>query len=192
MIEHKLDHEPEAYLRLPAPSWGDPRLGVLLIGAVERMQVLEDAIWSVIDQLDPDLAGRWMLERMAQWVGEDSRPTDTAVLRLLVKGRIAANLSSGTIPELISLAQALLGVYLVGFLENTLELKFEVRGNPPGAPPMNVVWQLLDAAAAGAVRVTIIQLPTAGAFAFPDHIDPAPPTTAAMGTGLWSSSYDIA
>lgn len=178
-----LDIAPRGLLKLIPPFWGKPRMAAILIGFLEELQDLEDGIWSVIDRLDVDSAPYLVLTWLAEIVGEPSRPADAEALRALIKGRILANRSSGTLPEIAALA-AVLYADVQQVLEHTLTLR--VLLTSPGLADPGFAASLLDSAAAGTVRVDVL---TAGTFAWPDDADPSPPATGAMGTGTWSDSH---
>jgi hypothetical protein len=89
-------HQGIGLLKLVPPYWGKPRIAALLLGYLNEVQALEDAIWTYLDGIDVDTCARFALEGLAAIVGESRRPADTEVLRIYVKARIAANRSDGT------------------------------------------------------------------------------------------------
>jgi hypothetical protein len=82
-------------LKLCPVFWGLPRTAALLLGYLQEVQDLEDAIFSYLDGIDVDTCGRFALEGLAKIVGETRRPS-TDALRIFVKGKISANRSDGT------------------------------------------------------------------------------------------------
>lgn len=185
VLTHKLDHEPEAYLRLAPGYFGLPRVAALLIGGIEQIQALEDAIWSVITGSDIDAAERWALEALANVVGETARPDSDEALRTLIKGRIRVSRSNATLAALYDLLTTL-GVTLAHIDEASLSLLFLASDIGTIDPERTV--ELLEAATAATVDV---RFSLAGSFALPDINDPDPPPEGIVGVGTWSNRYGI-
>ena len=108
-LEHKTDHTGAGLLKLAPPFWGKPRIATFLIAFLDECQALEDAVWTVLDGIDVDTCGWWVLSRLAKIVGEPSRPADVEDLRVRVKARIRINRSSGTREDVAGLVAALVG-----------------------------------------------------------------------------------
>ena len=182
-LAHRTTIEPEGLLRLIAPFWGRPRMATILVTMLEGVQDLHDQIWTVIDRWDVDTAPYLTLSWLAKWVGETRRPATADALRTLVKGRIMANRSSGTFPDLYALSAALFAGSDFA-IENRLSVAIYITD--PGVSDPAYAVSLLDDAAMASVATALI---TSGSFAFPDISDLSPPTTGAMGTGTWSDRH---
>ena len=185
-LEHRLDIAPAGLLRLIPPFWGKPRMAALLVIYLEELQAFEDAIWSVIDRLDLDTAPRLVLSWMAGWVGEPSRPADNDALRTLVKARIIANRSDGTLPVLRQICNVLFA-NPVGMIEATLAITIMVEDLGVSDGP--TAARVLDDAAAGTVRVTLLETPPSGAMAFPPAAALPGGSSGIVGVGLWPHAF---
>lgn len=176
-LEHNEAIVGSGLIKLAPPYWGKPRLASILVSFLEEVQVLEDAIWSYLDELDVDTCGRYVLERFAKIVGEPTRPADTETLRTYVKGRILANNSDGTATSICALVEA-----LIGETGTLLEWQGHVKVLTP-SEPSNGSTDLLDTACAAGVSSAWL---TQGTFAWPDYNDASPPATGVIGVGTWS------
>jgi len=180
-------HEPAGVLQLRPPFWGLPRVAALLVSWLEQAQAFEDALWTFLDGIDVDTCERYALERLSVIVGEPARPTDTETLRVLVRGRIAANRSTGRPSDLTNLVSALCG---------STDCTLLLFGNaikvitPPLAAPDAAVQLLDDAAASGvAVAWTVVDTTSGTPFSLPDADNPTPNNAACMGSGIMPTVY---
>jgi hypothetical protein len=185
-LERNQAHEPDGLLKLAPPFWGKPRIASLLLGYLAEVQVLEDAIWSLIDGIDIDSCERYALDGFAQIVGESARPEDTEVLRTLVRGRIAANRSDGTLPAIRAVVDCLTSeatACLDGF--DCLRI-LQITGvlDAPDA-----CAALLADSRPGGVTSCWIYPAGATACAFPDVDNSDPDDARAVGEGVWSGYY---
>jgi len=158
-LGRKITVEPEGLIKLVPPFWGKPRMASILVTLLEAVQGLHDQIWSVIDRWDVDTAPYLTLEWMAQIVGETSRPPTADGLRTLIKGRILANRSSGTMADLAELAAALFAA-VAGAQEDRLSVALFLTD--PGVSDPDYAVGLFDEAAAGTVATAVITQGTLG------------------------------
>lgn len=174
-------HEIDGLLKLAPDFWGKPRMAALLTGYLSEVQALEEGIFTFLNGIDVDTCGRFALIGLVKIVGEPSRP-ETEQLRALVKGRVIANKSSGTPADIVLVVEA-----LTGSPGTLLEEDLAVRVLTVAAPAPAAAAQVLDDACSADVSTAWLE---AGTFALPDHADPSPPITGAMGTGTWSARYE--
>jgi hypothetical protein len=106
-LEHKTSHAIEGILKLIPEYWGKPRIAAVLQAALNEVQALEDAAWSVLDQLDVDTCERFMLQRFAKIVGEPTEPDALEAFRSRVKCRVAINRSRATMQDLYDVVSLL-------------------------------------------------------------------------------------
>lgn len=160
-LAHKLDHEPAGYIKLIPPLLGLPRVASILVGQLEGVQAAEDAVWSVIDGIDVDTADLWALERLAKIVGEARRPDGIEALRTLVKGRILANRSSGTIAFVKDMCDVLFDS-VTAVYEGQLEVAIVV--SDLGGADVVFALELIEATLAATVTCRLL---APGTFSFP-------------------------
>ena len=166
-LEHQTDIAPRGLLHLAPPFWGKPRMAAILLSIFEELQELEDAVWTVIDQIDVDVAPYFVLDLLAKIVGEERRPPTADGLRALIKGRILANRSSGTIPDIEDLCKAL---FASTDRIQQIDLDVTVFISDAGVSDPDYCDLLLDDAAAGTISTALI---TSGTFALYDYNNPA-------------------
>lgn len=162
----KLDYEPAGLISLTPAFWGKPRMTCILVTLLEAVQEVEDAVWSVVDRLDVDTAPYVVLDWIAKWVGEPARPESADALRTLVKGRILANRSSGTLSDLHELCATFSDPQFA--FETTLDVALFIT--PSGAVDPDFAVQLVDDAAMGTVNTALI---TVGTFGLYDYDTPS-------------------
>lgn len=180
-LEIERNHEAKGLLSLVPPMWGKPRIAAWLVSYLAEVQALEDALWTFLDGIDVDTCARFELVQLAALVGERTSPESTEVLRVRVKGRIAANRSSGTAADLCHVAEILAGPGR--FLQAAGVVR--VLADPfDDLEQAQAAAALLQAAALGGVRAVWVER---GTFSFPDIDDADPDATHALGTGSWSS-----
>jgi hypothetical protein len=166
-------------LKLVPPFWGKPRIAALLLGYLQEVQTLEDAIWSVVTGLDADTCGRFALEGLAKIVGEPSRPASTDTLRTLVKGRIAVNKSDGT-PSAIAAVIALLTSGTVQVIDSLEEVRV-LQLTLPNPDDSDAAAGLLDDACDGGTKGCWLTNAGSGGCARPDYGDTTPDNTRRRG-----------
>jgi hypothetical protein len=158
-------HAVKALLNLSPPFWGLPRVAALVHCYVSQLQSAEAAMWSLVDGLDVDTSPRPILEILAKVVGEPSRPADLEAFRVLVKARILVNRSAGRLGDLYAIARLLFGADALTVLHETvLEVVAAVSGSTLPASAWPYAGRVLDEAALGSVRVSLLE---AGTFLLP-------------------------
>lgn len=96
-------HEAEALAALLEQFIGKTNIEEMLSSYVQEVQELENVLYSLFDEKLLDTAVGAQLDLLGRIVQEPRRSSDDEVYRKLIRGRIAANRSSGTIPELLNL-----------------------------------------------------------------------------------------
>ncbi len=106
-LTHITDHFRAGYLELIGPFLGKPRIASFIWALVTGLQEVENAIQSVITLRMVDTATLTQLKVLGKIVGQRYASEDTEVYRSLIKARIAANRSSGTMNDILRVVQAL-------------------------------------------------------------------------------------
>jgi hypothetical protein len=178
-LEHEPCYEGVGLLKLVPAFWGKPRIAALLLGYLQEVQALEDAIFSVLDGLDVDTCGRFALEGLAKIVGEPSRPENTDTLRILVKGRIAVNRSDGTPWPLARVIFSLTSgaVQVISGYDEFRVLQITL----PDPVDADAAASLLDAAVQGGAKACWLTNAGAGGCARPGYGE-TPDSTRRRGT----------
>jgi hypothetical protein len=99
------DHARRAILNLPPPYWGKPVIATFVWALNREVQVLEDAIWSVLEARLVDTATGENLITLGTMIGEPYLGYAEEDYRALVKARIRINRSSGRANDLIEVLQ---------------------------------------------------------------------------------------
>lgn len=73
------------------------------------LQDIEDSFMSLFTALDIDAVEGVPLRKIADMVGLNVRSGDTNILRSLIKGQAAGNVSNGTVSDVDAIAQILFG-----------------------------------------------------------------------------------
>ncbi|MFA5401389.1 MAG: hypothetical protein WC359_13150 [Dehalococcoidia bacterium] len=178
-LQQNTTHMGAGLLKLVPPFWGKPRIAALLLGYLQEIQTLEDAIWSVATGLDVDTCGRFALEGLAKIVDEPRRPASTDTLRTLVKGRITVNKSDGT-PDAIATVIALLTSGTVRVLDSLEEVRV-LQLTLPNPDDIDAAVGLLDDACRGGVHVCWLTNAGTGGCARPNYGDTTPDNTRRRG-----------
>ena len=101
------DHARQGLLSLNGPVWGMPRIASFVWAIVTGLQELENAVQSVISLRTVEGATLTQLKVLGKIVGQRYASEETETYRALIKARIAANRSSGTMDDLLRVVQAL-------------------------------------------------------------------------------------
>ena len=157
---HTTDHVRSAVLNLNGPFLGKPRIASFLWALISGLQELEDAIHSVIELRQVDNAELPQLQVLGRIVGQTYSSEPVEIYRALIKARIAANRSSGTINDLLRVIQAMdyAGVprwWNPGFA------MVAVRIDEDDTVPLAAINQVLRAAKAAHERLIIYSTPAA-------------------------------
>jgi hypothetical protein len=111
-LAHNHDHEAQAFARLLQQFQDEGNFGQLVAKLASRAQGIEDVLHTLIEGRYLANAFGETLNQIGSLVGQP-RPlqglaaTDDNAYRVLIYGRIAANISHGTIPDLLNLLGAL-------------------------------------------------------------------------------------
>lgn len=103
------DHVERGLSRLLEQFRGKPRIEAWIRSYLEEVQELSDAAWSVLVSRLIDTATGEQLTVLGRLVGQTTRLADDERFRVLVRARIAVNLSRGRWNEILRVANLLLG-----------------------------------------------------------------------------------
>lgn len=92
-----------------AEEFRKPRISKLFGGIGAQYQALEDAAWQLYTLRSVDTAEGWVLDVLGKLVGERRQGSLDADYRIRVRARIRANLSDGTIEDVLAVFRLLLG-----------------------------------------------------------------------------------
>ena len=123
------DHSRRALLNINGPFQGKPRLASLIWAFTEEVQILENAIQSVITLRQIDAAGIEQLKIIGKLVGERYASQATATYRAYVKTRILVNRSGGTINDLLRVVQLLSTAIPRWWIENTNQIAIALQND---------------------------------------------------------------
>jgi len=154
-------------LKLCPVFWGLPRTAALLLGYLQEVQALEDAIFSYLDGIDVDTCGRFALEGLAKIVVETRRPASTDTLRIFVKGKIAVNHSDGT-PDTLAAVILSLTAGTVQVIDGYDEFRV-LQITLPDPVDADAAAELLDAAVQGGAKACWLTNAGAGGCARPGY-----------------------
>lgn len=174
------DHIRQALGKLISRFQGRPRFAALVACNVNQTQLLEDAIWGVIDSRDVDTCDETRLKLLAKIVGQPIVGT-VEQLRTYVKVRVLVNRSRGRAPELLKIARILLGS--VAYFEGSAHMIIEALEALGGRDP-NTAAALLRDAKTGGVGLTVVYSPASqdDSFVYSSALGDVP------GDGLGSST----
>lgn len=109
MVQPITDHVAQGLSRLIEQYKGKPRIQGFLESWLEEVQELSDAAWAVILSRLVDHATGHHLRVLGKIAGQPWREESDERFRVLVRARIAANISSGTVDDLLRVASLVLG-----------------------------------------------------------------------------------
>jgi hypothetical protein len=160
-LDENLEHIAQGLDRLIQQYKGKPRIEELLRIYLTQIQELETALSDLHTERTVDTAIGTFLDRIGKIVGQERQGLSDTDYRLFIKGRIAANRSSGEVPDFIRVVRAIepaLGtVEVVSTPPASVRVTadFEVTFNP-----FLLLALLIDTVAAG-VRLNFVWLPAA-------------------------------
>lgn len=128
-----------------------PRLAALLTSYLDRIQELEDAIWSVIEGRLIDQAVGVQLDILGKLVGQSRIDLDDEIYRTRIRTRIRANRSLGHPEDLIAVTQTCIG----------LDIPFEHRELYPATTIIDIEGSLSVASVLHSFLVTAKAIGTA-------------------------------
>lgn len=102
-ITENIAHETEALAALFEQFIGKTNIEEMLSSFVQEVQEIENVLYSLFDERLLDTAVGAQLDLLGRIVEEPRKSSDDEQYRKFIRGRIAANRSSGTIPELLNL-----------------------------------------------------------------------------------------
>ncbi len=148
------EHVERGLSRLIEQFKNKPRIEALLRSYLDEVQLLSDAIWSVIVERLVDDAVGYQLTVLSRLVGENVRLDDDERQRVLVRARVAVNRSHGNGNDILTVAELLLG-----------DASFALTEHFPGAMVLTIEdaiaftpaleQRMLEEAAAGGVRIDV-------------------------------------
>jgi hypothetical protein len=95
----------DAVLDLGVSLWGKPRIASIVFAISYQIQLLEDAIFDVLEKRVIDVATDAQLETLGDIVGEPRYGRTDAEYRVAIRGRILANRSKATRADLLKLLE---------------------------------------------------------------------------------------
>ena len=162
-LAHTTTHVADGLARLTDRWRGKPAIEALLSPFLAELQEVEDQLWSML-VATIDTATGVQLDQLAALIGEPRLTLDDGALRTVLRARVLANRSSGSVPELVAI--------LVLFAEDsfTLDEVFPAGvlvtvASYLGAIPAERVGGLLHRATAGGVGAQLVA-PASSATAF--------------------------
>lgn len=102
------DHSRAALLRMLEQDRSKAKLQRMLTIHSDRIQALEDAVWTWWENLDLDAAEGEFLDRIGGVVGEAREGRDDELYRLWIRARARANRSPGTSEDMLAILQLIL------------------------------------------------------------------------------------
>lgn len=103
MITHEADHKGKAIERLAQQYKNSPQLMGVINAIADMFQLTEDAIYEMYGRLDIDASEGQQLDGIGGIVGIERQGYADATYRLLIKGKIAENTSTGTPEDIIQI-----------------------------------------------------------------------------------------
>ncbi len=153
------EHVLQSLARLIAQYVDKPRMEALTAIYAEQVQDLEDAWWELATERFVDTAVGVQLDILGVIVGQDRNGLDDDTYRALIRARIKANNSDGTIPAIYGVALAAAGgswlIEYIPYYPASFVLQFDQ------ALPFDesIVNRLIrDATLGGARSVTVFQM----------------------------------
>lgn len=151
MLEHITWYTTQALLKIAPNLWGKPRLAALVVGVVEEIQELENAIWARLDEFRVSTASLPALKRLARIVDQPVTTGDVETLRDLVRTRVQILRSRGRLADILVVIRTLVSdservriVHSAG-----AEVWVEIEGGTPSP----LTRELAEAAAHTEVQV---------------------------------------
>lgn len=142
-----------------------------LAAFVKQIQLLEDAAWSVLMDKWLDTAEGAQLDNLGRIVGQPRGGFDDATYRRWLAARILLNRTSGTIPEILQIAEQVVDAPGVTHVYDrwpaAIEISIRDGVQPYGAAIASI---LLKAVAAG-VNVIVTWYETEPVFAFDGYAE---------------------
>jgi hypothetical protein len=108
-LTEKTTHAAESVARLLSQFKGMTKIEGVVSAQGDQAQDEETALYDLLDLLNIDVSVGAQLDGIGTIVGEERKGRTDAVYRIYLKGRILANRSSGTPPELNEIAHLLVG-----------------------------------------------------------------------------------
>ena len=196
-LSKNVEHVLQARARLIIQYETKPRVDALLCVYVDQIQLLEDALWQLQTLRTIDLGEGVQLDGIGEIVGQERQGLSDADYRPLLRARVRANRSSGTVPDLIAVACAALDNPPPGSfkVEPLFPASFEIRITDPTPFDPEILNDLIQDATMAGVRAIVIVTYTASAanrFVFADHgvLDNKFEAAAGFGAGEFSTALD--
>lgn len=110
MLSQNTTHQAEALDRLPERNRDKLTLAALINACTSETQNVENALWQLVSERSIDTAVGEQLNVIGRVVGQDrATSTNDAEYRVLLKARVIANRSSGSVRDILAVFRALLG-----------------------------------------------------------------------------------
>lgn len=157
------NHIAQAIAKLVTPFRNKPRFAAWCACVVNQVQYLENAMLKFSQSFDVDTADEARLILLGKIVGQITPQPTLEQTRKFVKTRILVNRSASTAPDLIKIAQSLLGN--VWYSEWGCAIQIEAR-DPLGDLNGADCAELLRSAKEGGVRLDLIAQNETDGFLF--------------------------
>lgn len=179
-LAHATDHIARGLSQLTHRWRGLPGVSAILSSHLAEVQAIEDALWSIL-AIAIDTASGDQLAQIGALLGEPKVTLSDAKWRVVLRARIDANRSAGTLDELLAILLRFADVGDVTAEECfPAGVLFTASALTAGFPPARV-GGLLRRATAGGVGVQLVA-PASGATAF--RFASADDVETAVGTGF--------
>lgn len=154
-MERIADHPERAVERLPSLHKSKATMVDLVRALVAPIQSIEDVFFALRTLPSIDDSEGVNLDAIGRIVGQDRANLDDATYRVWLKARQQVNRSSGTVPELLAIARAVVpaGVELEAI--PGFPAGFVIRANAEAIGPVDAIAGLLRAASAAGVLVIL-------------------------------------
>lgn len=180
-LSQDTEHVNQALARLIEQYVGKPRVEALLSIFVNQVQDLEDALWQLATERFVDTAIGAQLNVLGEIVGQDRQGLSDDDYRALIRARIKANNSEGTIPDVYSIALAAVGGTWDVRIDQKFPAAFLVVFEAAVAINRNIINRLIrDGTAAGVRSITVFAVSDVNQMRF-EYASNYPVTNAAIG-----------
>ncbi len=123
---------------------------------IEQLQILENKLHDFYDRLDIDKSEGVQLNGIGEIIGLDRNGMTDSEYRVRLKSKILENLSSGTAETIIQIFNLLTGSTVTDF-RDIYPAAYQIYGNIAiDTSQVQLIWELLEAASIGGVRVEAI------------------------------------
>jgi hypothetical protein len=159
----RVQHIRDGLARVISQYRWKPRLNTNLAILLNQVQLLDDAISAVLLAFDLDTAVGWRLDWLGGLVGQPRRGTSDEVYRVYIRARIRVNRSLGKVRDIRTIADLLIGAGHYSYKDGGCRIDISVDHEITSADELLAIWEMLQQAAPGGVRVWLTTLVDASA-----------------------------